>query len=185
MRCRRGLCGIDKVLHEKSNPDFQHRSDTELAADFGALGYPGFGYLRGAPRNPAEVLFDTLDRPDLDARLVEALPWLPLNFPNMNWDWLISQAKLRNRQNRLGFVIALAARVAERQAKHAVSRDLYQIARVLDDCRLAKTDTLCQESWPPSQRKFARKQRSPLAVHWRLDTRLSEKDLAYSATEQS
>ena len=92
--------------HEKTNPDFQHRSDTELAADFGMLGYPDFSHLRDAPRNPAESLLDALDRPDLDARLVEALPRLSFNFQNMNWDCLISQAKLRNRQNRLGFVIA-------------------------------------------------------------------------------
>jgi hypothetical protein len=106
VRCRRGPWGIDKVLHEKTNSEFQHRSDTELGAEFGTLGYPGFSHLRDTPRNPAELHLDALDRPDLDARLLEAPPRLPLNSPNMNWDCLISQAKRRNRQNRLGFVIA-------------------------------------------------------------------------------
>ena len=128
VRCRRGPWGIDKVLHEKTNPDFQHRSDTELGADFGKLGYPGFSHLRDTPRNPAELLLDALDRPDLDARLVEALPRLSLNFPNMNWDWLFSQAKLRNWQNRLGFVSALAARVAKRRRNNNNSQIVVSIA---------------------------------------------------------
>src|SRR4051812_6383833 len=72
----------------------------------GALGYPGFAYLRGARRmNPAELLLLALDSADLPARTVEALPWLPLPFPNLDWEWLLREAKLRNRQNRLGFVL--------------------------------------------------------------------------------
>jgi len=48
----------------------------------------------------------------------------------------------------------------------------------LEEARLAKPDTLCQESWPPSQRQFAHKNRSKLAAHWNLDTRMTEDDLA-------
>jgi hypothetical protein len=132
-------------------------------------------------RNPAEVLFDALDRPDLDARLVEALPWLPLQYPNMDWSRLTVEAKVRNRQNRLGFVVALAANVARKQAKRDVAQRLSQVVETLEEARLAKTDSLCQESWPPSQRKFAHKQRSALAAHWKLDTRLTEENLAHLA----
>jgi transcriptional regulator with XRE-family HTH domain len=157
-------------------------SDDQLAADLGALGYPGYAYLQGQLRNPAEVLFDALDRPDLDARVVEALPWLPLQYPNMDWDWLTAQARLRNRQNRLGFLVALSAKVAKKQAKRAVAERLSQVVKALEESRLANTDTLCQESWPPSQRKFAHQQRSALAAHWKMDTRLTEENLAYVAT---
>jgi transcriptional regulator with XRE-family HTH domain len=156
-------------------------SDDQLAADLGTLGYPGYGYLRSQPRNPAEVLFDALDRPDLDARLVEALPWLPVRYSNMDWNWLTTQAKVHNRQNRLGFVVALSAKVAKKQAKRDVAKRLSQVVKMLEEGRLAKTDTLCQESWPPSQRKFAHKQRSFLAAHWKLDTRLTEENLAHIA----
>jgi transcriptional regulator with XRE-family HTH domain len=156
-------------------------SDDQLAADLGALGYPGYAYLRGQPRNPAELLFDALDRPDLDARVVEALPWLPLQYPNMDWDWLTTQARVRNRQNRLGFVVALSAKVARRQAKRGVAERLSQVVKTLEEARLANTDTLCQESWPPSQRKFAHQQRSALAAHWKMDTRLTEENLAWFA----
>lgn len=153
-------------------------SDDQLAADFGALGYPGYSHLQGELRNPAEVLFDALDQADLDARLVEALPWLPLHYPNLNWKWLTMQAKLRNRQNRLGFVTALAKNLAAKQGKRQVVKDLADALAPLEEARLAKADTLCQESWPPSQRRFAHQHRSRLAAHWNLDTRLTEDDLA-------
>jgi transcriptional regulator with XRE-family HTH domain len=148
--------------------------DHQLAEDLGALGYPGYRYLQSTPRNPAEVLLDALDRPNLDARLVEALPWLPLQYPEMNWEWLTAQVKLRNRQNRLGFVVALARKAAMRQAKHETVKQLAEPLNSLEEARLAKADTLCQDSWPPSQRQFAHKFRSRLAAHWNLDTRLTE-----------
>jgi transcriptional regulator with XRE-family HTH domain len=175
------------VTHLHATPELlpvstkTRHSDDQLAADLGALGYPGYGYLRSQPRNPAEVFFDALDRPDLDARLVEALPWLPLRYSNMDWNWLTTQAKVHNRQNRLGFVVALSAKVAKKQAKRDVVKRLSQVVKTLEEGRLAKTDTLCQESWPPSQRKFAHNQRSVLAAHWKLDTRLTEENLAYFA----
>jgi transcriptional regulator with XRE-family HTH domain len=159
-------------------PDRRHNED-QLAADLGALRYPGYAYLRGQLRNPAEVLFDALDRRDLDARLVEAMPWLPLQYPNMDWDWLTTQAKINNRQNRLGFVVALALRAAKQHAKRNVAKRLSEVVKRLEEARLAKTDTLCQESWPPSQRKFAHQQRTALAAHWKLDTQLSEEHLVY------
>jgi len=175
------------VTHLHATPELlpvstkTRHSDDQLAADLGALGYPGYGYLRSQPRNPAEVFFDALDRPDLDARLVEVLPWLPLRYSNMDWNWLTTQAKVHNRQNRLGFVVALSAKVAKKHAKRDVVKRLSQVVKTLEEGRLAKTDTLCQESWPPSQRKFAHNQRSVLAAHWKLDTRLTEENLAYFA----
>jgi len=158
-----------------------HHGDQRLAEDLGALGFPGYRYLQGTPRNPAEVLLDALDRSDLDARLVEALPWLPLQYPEMNWNWLMAQVKLRNRQNRLGFVVALARKAAMRQGKYETVKQLAEPLSLLEEARLAKADTLCQESWPPSQRQFAHRFRSRLATHWNLDTRLTEDHLVEPA----
>jgi len=164
------------------SPEVRHNDD-QLAADLGSLGYPGYSYLHSNMRNPAEVLFDALDRSDLDVRVVEALPWVVLRYPEMDWDWLTAKAKLNDRQNRLGFVVALAANVAKGQrSKRNVAKHLHGVLKPIEEGRLAKNDTLCQESWPPSQRRFARKQRSPLAAHWKLDTRLTENDLAYATT---
>ena len=55
-----------------------------------------------------------LDSDDLDSRVTEALAWLPLAYPHLDWDWLTANAKLRDRQNRLGFVGVLARQAAAR-----------------------------------------------------------------------
>lgn len=49
----------------------------EATAALGAVGYPGFTYLRNRrPLNPADLLLRTLRAGDVDARVVEALPWV-------------------------------------------------------------------------------------------------------------
>src|SRR5258708_14392869 len=49
----------------------------DFSGELGALGYPRFSYLgTRARRNPAQVLFDALNQPNLDARVAEGLPWL-------------------------------------------------------------------------------------------------------------
>jgi len=87
-----------------------------LAEQLAALGYPGFAHLhsRAQVRNPAEVLLEALAQDDLEARLVEALPWLMLRYWGMNLNWLVEQAKLRDLQNRLGFVVSLARQLSAR-----------------------------------------------------------------------
>jgi transcriptional regulator with XRE-family HTH domain len=84
-------------------------------AALGALGYPGFSYLRGTSHyNPARLLFLALDHDDLDRRVADALPWLAYTYPEMDWEWLTRNAKLNDRQNRLGFVVDLAEEAAGR-----------------------------------------------------------------------
>jgi hypothetical protein len=97
----------------------------------------------------------------------------------LDWDWLIQEVKLRNRQNRLGFVVALSRKMAKRVSKTEAAQSLAPVLQRLEDARLAKVDTFCQDSWPPSQRAYAHEKRSKLAAHWNLDTRLSEVDLAH------
>ncbi len=157
----------------------ERHSEEELARELGALGYPGFAHLTGSPRNPAELLFDALDRSDLDVRATEGLPWLVLTYPHLDWAWLLRELKLRNRQNRLGFVVSLAGKMARRLRREDVVRSLENVLHELEEARLAKEDTLCQESWPASRKKHVRSVRSKLAAHWNLDTRLSEVDLAH------
>ncbi len=86
--------------------------ENAFKAELGALGYPGFSYLRGKSHyNPARLLFLALDQDSLDRRVVEALPWLAYTYPGMDWEWLTRNAKLNDRQNRLGFVVDLAEEV--------------------------------------------------------------------------
>src|SRR5213593_1167450 len=82
---------------ENVTPDF-------LAHELASLGYPGFAHLRGAARkvNPAEFLLSALSQRNLEARVAEGLPWLVLRYPDMDFGWLVPQARMRNLQNRLG-----------------------------------------------------------------------------------
>jgi len=173
------LWGADPTALRSTTSD--RHSDEELAAELGALGYPGFAHMTTSLRNPAELLFDALDRPDLDARTTEGLPWLVLTYSSLAWGWLVPEMKLRNRQNRLGFVVSLATNMARHFKRTDVVVRLEAVLLLLEDARLVKEDTLCQESWPPSRKERVRSVRSRLAAHWNLDTRLSEKDLDHYA----
>jgi transcriptional regulator with XRE-family HTH domain len=160
----------------------RHSEDT-LASELGALGYPGYSHLSGHLRNPAEFLFDALNRPDLDVRTTEGLPWVVMKYPHLDWSWLLREAKLRNRQNRLGFVATLANQIALRNGPLVVLNVLEPVLLELEDARLVKEDTLCQESLPSSRKQHVRALRSKLAAHWNLDTQLSEIDLAHYAPD--
>jgi len=139
----------------------------------GALGYPGFAYLRDGKRmNPAELLLLALDTEDLPARAVEGLPWLPLAFPNLDWEWLLHEAKVRNRQNRLGFVLELSLQAARRLTKWEQVEGLEDVLGELFMSRLAEEDTLCEASMTQVERSWQRSHRPETAVRWNLLTHL-------------
>jgi transcriptional regulator with XRE-family HTH domain len=155
-------------------------NDDELKTDLGTLGYPGFSYLRAEhKRNPAELLSYALNQPDLDARVVEALPWVACEYVDMNWDWLVGHAKQRDRQNRLGFVVTLAAELAEKSGDSSRSEKLNQYRKLLDRSRLVREDTLCHDSMTRAERKWLEENRPSEARHWHLLTDLDLKHLAY------
>jgi transcriptional regulator with XRE-family HTH domain len=148
----------------------------------GTLGYPGFAYLRGTARlNPVEVLMEALDSDDLDSRVTEALAWLPLAFPNLNWDWLTANAKLRDRQNRLGYVVELARQAAEKGGSSQLRDELASRVARLETSRLAKEDTLCRESMTQAERAWLREHRPKSAEHWNLLTDLTVEQLDHVA----
>jgi transcriptional regulator with XRE-family HTH domain len=156
-------------------------TEDEFKSQLGALGYPGFGYLRRkSRRNPAQLLFQALDQADLDTRAVEALPWLAATFVDMDWDWLLRNAKLNDRQNRLGFVVALAGELAQESGKTAHAARLVHYRGLLERSRLAREDTLCHESMTQAERRWLRKNRPPPARHWHLLTDLEVRHLAYA-----
>lgn len=142
-----------------------------LAGDLAALGYPGLAYLRPRnwkPKNPGEVLLSALAREDLESRLVEALPWLVLTFWPLDRDWLISQAKLRDLQNRLGLVVTLTRRLAERAGDQPRARALEGFETALERSRLAREDTLCNASLPEPERRWLTEHSSPEAKRWNV-----------------
>ena len=150
--------------------------------DLGALGYPGFSYLRKGPKqNPAQLLFRALDQRDLDARVIDALPWLVLTYPEMDWEWLVDKVKLHDRQNRLGYVVAVANEVLRRRSEGERTRAWKKYEGALERSRLAMEDTLCHDSLTQAERNWLRHNRPPAAAHWNLLTDLKADHLAYAA----
>jgi len=157
-------------------PHELERTATEnqvLAEDLASLGYPGFAYLRPRrwKKNPAEVLLTALLQENLEARVVEALTWLPLEYWDMNADWLVEQAKHFDLQNRLGFVVTLAREVAQRvDGDHAPrSVKLRELEQALETSKLARSDTLCQVL-TPREREWVMRNRTREAEQWNLLT---------------
>jgi transcriptional regulator with XRE-family HTH domain len=164
--------------------EFRHSArETDLFPEaLGGLGYPGFAYLRNSPRrNPAALLMEAVDTDDLDARVTESLPWLPFTYPMLDWEWLTRNAKLRDRQNRLGFVVELARQAAARSGDTVLARELKSRVDGLECSRLAREDTLCRESMTRAERAWLRTHRSISARHWNLLSDLTVEQLDHVA----
>jgi transcriptional regulator with XRE-family HTH domain len=161
-------------------PDTQNVRDVspnDLQRRFAALGYPGFEHVRSrAVTNPAETVFNAVVKRDLDTRLVEAVPWVLSTYPDLDWDWLRDHAKLRNAQNRLGYLVYLATSSAPANVADALSKWKLE----LEEARLAREGTLCRDSMPEREKTWLRKNRPEAAVHWNLLTSLSADQLPYA-----
>ena len=159
------------------------RADMQsLAERLAGLGYPGFTHFTpGRRTNPAQLLFTALRTHDLEPRLGEALPWIVWHYPDLDWTWLVVQAKLHDLQNRLGFVIGLARDVAKRKGQTETVASLTNVEEQLEPSRLAREDTLCRESMTQAERRWLRKHRPKHAEHWNLLTGLVLEHLAYAA----
>ena len=157
-----------------------HRAETAsrpgtpaLAAELAALEYPGFAHLRPrrwVPKNPARILLDAVERDDLEARVAEALPWLILEYWPLDQAWLVREAKLRDLQNRLGFVVTLARGLAERQGADDRATALARLEAQLERSRLAHEEPFCRASMPEAERRWVVDHRSADARRWNLLT---------------
>jgi len=155
-----------------------------LARDLAGLGYPGVAYLRSRQwrlRNPGEVLLTALAQDDLEARLVEALPWLVLRYWSLDWNWVVREAKAHDLQNRLGFVVSLARSLADVSEDRQRARALDDLEGRLDRSRLAREDTLCRASLTEPERRWLAENRPELARHWNLLTDWTAEALRYAA----
>lgn len=156
---------------------------SRLARQLACLGYPRFAHLRpNSKANPAAVVLEALLQPDLEVRLSEALPWVLLTYPDLDWQWLVAQSKLHDVQNRLGFVVAVAKAFATRHANFShVEEKLTTGEHQLERARLAREDTLGRDSMPAAERHWLAENRSPAARHWNMLTSLSADQLSYAA----
>ena len=153
----------------------------DFSAELGALGYPGFSYRRARRRrNPAEVLLEALNESNLDARVAEGLPWLAMTYVDMDWAWLVRNAKMNDRQNRLGFAVSVASEVSEGRKESERAGKLRSCLEVLERSRLAREDTFCHDSMTQAERAWLREHRSPAAAHWNLLTDMKGEHVAYA-----
>jgi transcriptional regulator with XRE-family HTH domain len=156
---------------------------SKLTHQLASLGYPGFAHLRGGgyKANPAMVVLDALLQRNLETRLSEALPWVVATYPNLQWDWLVQQAKLNDIQNRLGFVVDLAKTIAQKSQHRSELATLSEVSLLLERSLLAREDTLCRESMSEVERNWLAENRSPYAKRWNLLTGLAPEQLSYAA----
>jgi hypothetical protein len=133
-----------------------------LAQQLAVLGYPGFAHLkkRGRTVNPATFLLSALAQKELEARTAEGLPWVVLRYPEMPREFLVREARARNLQNRLGFVVTLSRRAGQRDSFRALEQ-------TLAESKLEKEDSFCQQL-NDAERKWLREHRSEEAKQWNL-----------------
>ncbi len=156
-----------------------------LAEQLAVLGYPGFAYLRPhvAKKNPGEVLLAALAQDELEARLVEALPWLLLRYWDVDVNWVVEQAKRRDLQNRLGFLAGLTRRLSEAAGAPNQNRNraLAELEAALEKSRLAQEGTFCKTPGTDTEREWLRENRPEEAKHWNLLTDWRAEHLRYVA----
>ncbi|MEP6960439.1 MAG: helix-turn-helix domain-containing protein [Acidobacteriota bacterium] len=170
----KGVRPLTKALRSRMDTAVTLKSDDSTDDRFreqmSAMGYPPFAHLP-SPRvkpNPDVLLLEVLSQHDADARVVEALPWLVRQYASkMNFPWLVRQAKLRNLQNRMGFLF---------QAAGVETPQFVAAAHELAPSRLLEEATLCWDSMPAATRNWVRAKRSPLAEYWNVVTTMRPVD---------
>jgi transcriptional regulator with XRE-family HTH domain len=158
----------------------KHTGDQRFAELLAKLGYPGFSYLhtRSPRENPAEVLLTALGQDSLDGRVAEALPWVALHYAKAD-SWLVENARKFNLQNRLGFVVSLAQRLAEKQNNSRLTV-LNELEKELNDSRLAKEDAFYRPPRTESEKSWLKQNRTSDAAHWNLLTDMKPEQLQYA-----
>ena len=156
----------------------------DLPRQLSALGYPGFASVRrGWRRNPADVLLSLVSQEVLESRVAEALPWVLLRYSDMDQDYLVRQARLRNLSNRLGFVVSLALGVSER--RNPEGSTTYQSLSALEEkqreSRLASEDTF-GHPMREAEREWVRNHRSADAAFWNVLSDWRPEHLQYADT---
>jgi hypothetical protein len=142
-------------------------------AQLAAHGYPGFGHLERRERRVelSRLLLWGLSAGDMDARVCQGLIYLARTCATrIRWDWLMAQAKLRNLQNRLGFLVDLAIHPGE-------PGGLARVRDELANARLLAESTFCWDSMPAAVRKWMQDNRPEKAAYWNVLSRFTTEEV--------
>ena len=164
------------------HPRSKRTTTDSLAKSLSALGYPGFAYLRaGWTRNPSEVLVEALQQDDLDSRVAEALPWVLLNYPDLDRDWLLRETRLHGLTNKLGFLVSLALRFLEQRGNHqpGTYRVLQELEQSLEQSRL-EAESILGPRLSEAQKEWVRQNRTEDANRWHVLTTWRPEHLQYA-----
>ncbi len=158
------------------------RADNEqLMRGLGALGYPGFAFARARQvQNPAELLLLALLLDNLEGRMTEALPWVVVQYPDLDWDWLVHAVKFHDLQNRLGFLVSVASQIAERRGDQLTLSKLRKQESRLEQARLAREDVLGGTAVSQAERRWLSKHRPKNARTWNLLTDLTPEHVRFA-----
>ncbi len=155
--------------------------DENLSSNLATIGYPGFSHIAPSRlKNPGEILVSALSADNLDSRIVEALPWLVAEVSELSWSKVVLACKVKNLQNRLGFVTTLARLLAERRGEKQKIAALMKREELLVDSRLLKEDTLCSVSMTEAERNWVLQNRTPEAKFWNILSDLKADHLSYA-----
>ena len=157
-----------------------------LMEDLAKLDYPGFAYVhtRARSRHPGEVLLTALAQERLEGRVAEALPWLLLQYWQMDVLWLVGEAKRFDLQNRLGFVVNLARQVSERSGEAKRTQSLARLESLLESGRLAREDYFYRPPRNDRERQWLLENRPDSAGHWNLLSDLRPEHLQYGTWQK-
>ena len=156
-------------------------SNDQLVEWLVRLEYPGFAYLKThtARKNPYEVLLTALGQKSLDGRVAEALPWVAMQYGRPD-AWLVETARKFNLQNKLGFVVRLARRVAENHGNDVRSKELSKLEEMLEESRLANEDFFYRPPMTEREREWLSKTPTADAAHWNLLADMRLEQLSYA-----
>jgi hypothetical protein len=132
--------------------------------------------------NPAELLAAALSKDDLEPRVAEALPWLALRYRDADWNWVVRETKLRDEQNRLGFVVTLAREVAQQKGDAVTADKLLYLEHQLERSKLAYVGTFCHEKMSQTEKRWLREKSSPEARQWNLLSDLAPEYLDHTTS---
>ena len=109
------------------------------------------------------------------------MPWVLERNPKLDWKGLVTYAKVRNAQNRLGFFVTLARELAEARSNVETSAKLKDVEKELELSKLAAETTLGRDSMPEAEKEWLRKNRPPQAKRWNVLSSLTAAELPYAS----
>jgi hypothetical protein len=146
---------LDSLMSANTQGNAARLADEDaLALELASLSYPGLSHLR---------------------------PERERNYPELDWEWLMTAAKAHDLQNRLGFVTSVARRLAEMNGESDTAALLGRREAELEQSRLEREDTLCHDSLTEPEKRWLRERRSENAKRWGLLTDLSTEHLTHAA----